>query len=86
MYCTVAWRVGTTAGICRTGPTSYIGWRNRFQLGSLNIYKFGLWTLTGWRVMKTNLIDVYWLNNLDCNWSEEKKHGRRLAIDTEHVL
>jgi hypothetical protein len=27
---------------CRTGPPGYKGWRNRF-LGSLKVYKFGLW-------------------------------------------
>jgi hypothetical protein len=34
---------------CRTGPPGYIGWRNRFPrnrfLGSINVYKSGLWTL-----------------------------------------
>ncbi len=41
-----AWRNGTTTSpIFRTGPPGYICWRNRF-LGSINVYKYGLWLLS----------------------------------------
>jgi hypothetical protein len=37
--------------ICRPGRLGYIGYRNRLlginSLGSLNVYKFGLWKTTG---------------------------------------
>ncbi len=37
------WGLGTEQEQgCRTCPPGFIGWRNRF-LGSLNVYKFGLW-------------------------------------------
>jgi hypothetical protein len=35
-------RASTITLFPRTGLPGYIGWRNRF-LGSLNVYKFGLW-------------------------------------------
>ncbi len=45
--------------ICRTGPPDYIAWWSRFlgidAWGSINVYKYGLWTTEADRKMEGKL-------------------------------